>query len=124
MKNNELFLQFKWLTICICACGLLGAFFAGLQVTLFEQTESGRYAVHNECVEWNEDCVYGCQQAQYDNPENPPSCNECCVRYKDVAEPLGKRIAEVAKLYSVLGGSLGIVIGLTIADEKRKKLIS
>jgi len=121
-EKQEIKLQIKWLAISITICALIGVLIAGIQVMFFEQTASGRYAVHNECVLWNEDCVHGCQEAQYDNPERPPSCEECCIQRKDVVSPLGKRISEVAKLYSIIAGSLGIVIGLTIADEKKRKL--
>lgn len=122
MTNNvELLLQIKWLTISISVCALIGAIFATGKVLLFEQTPSGRYAVHNECVQWNEACISGCQDAQYDNPQNPPSCEECCIQHKDVVTPLGKRITDSVKTYAVLVGSVGIVVGLTIADEKKKK---
>ena len=122
-EKQEILLQIKWLIISLTICALIGALVAGIKVMFFEQTPSGRYAVYNECVEWNEDCVNNCQEAQRENPQRPPSCGECCIQYKDVVSPLGKRISEVAKLYALYGGSIGIVIGLANAEEKKRKII-
>lgn len=122
-QKKEIILQVKWLTIGIIACGLVGAIIGTAQVLFFEQTPGGRYAVHNECVLWDEGCIQGCEEAQYDNPQNPPSCEECCIKYKDLVDPLGNRISELAWRYGVLGGGIGVVVGLTIAEEKKRKLL-
>lgn len=110
------------MAISILLCGLIGALIAGLKVLLFEQTKSGRYAVHQECVLWNDSCVRGCQDAAQENPQNPPSCDGCCLRHDDVVESLGMRIATLAKMYGVFGGSIGLGVGLIIADDKKRKL--
>ena len=83
-QRKEIVLQIKWLIIGIVICGLIGASIGTIQVLFFEQTSSGKYAVHNECVLWDEKCMQGCSEAQYENPQNPPSCEECCLRYKDL----------------------------------------
>lgn len=119
-EKEELLLQLKWLFISIVLCGLVGSIIAGFQVLLFEQTTSGKYAVNKECTLWSESCIKDCEDHQYDNPGRPPSC-ECCLKYDDITSPLGKRIKELSWRYTLYGGSFGIVIGLIIAEEKKRK---
>jgi len=119
-KRQEVLVQIKWIFISILACGFVGAIIAGVQVVFFEQTPSGRYAVHNECVLWDENCVQDCQDSQ--DPVRPTSCESCCLKRDDLIIPLGMRIKELAWQYGLIGGSIGITIGLIIAEEKRRKL--
>ncbi len=119
---NTTLSDIKWLVFGIAICAAVGALIATIQVVYFEQTESGRYSVHEVCKTWNEACIRACEDAQHDNPQNPPSCDECCLETGTEVEPLGQRLKDLIFYYSVLGGGIGITVGLTIADQKRRQL--
>jgi len=121
-RKSELALQIKWLILGIILCGLVGIIIGTAQVLFFEQTPSGRYATKEVCIEYDMACEEACSQADYDPQNSGISCN-CCLQTKVIAIPLGKQIQETSWKYGILGAGLGVVVGLTIAEEKKKKLI-
>jgi hypothetical protein len=124
LKEDGSLNALKWMGLFMILFFFIGYLFAVIKVVYFEQTDSGQYAIHNECVYWDEPCIRSCEDAQFDNPRNPPSCAECCLRYKDQATPIGLRIRELGKRYGLVASSIGMVVGLTISEEKRKNVAS
>ena len=118
-EKQEILLQIKWLFWGILVCGFIGAIIAGIKVLLLEQTPSGRYAVHKECISWDENCIQNCQAEQ--DPVRPFSCKSCCELYDNLVDPLGKRVNKLAWRYTGIGGAIGITVGLIIAENKKRK---
>lgn len=118
---KELFFDLKWLLLGILLCGFIGTIIAGSQVLLLEQTPSGRYAAHQECVLWDEVCAKDCIEVAQEN-QRGASCDSCCLKHAGVVDPLGKRIYDLALRYGLIGSGIGVTIGLVIAEEKKKKI--
>jgi len=119
--KQELLLQLKWATLSVVLLGFVGLGIAVVRVLLFEQTPSGRYAVHKECVLWDEGCIEACDEAVGDDPRGGGISCDCCIKTDEIASNLGDRLKELIFEYSLIGSTLGVVIGLSIAQSIKDK---
>ena len=117
-KEDGSIYSLKWILTSMVVLFFVGYVVAGAQVLFLEQTRDGKYAVHNECVEWDEDCIRSCED-EYD--VRPHSCESCCIRYDYQVDPIGYRMKEIGGLYGFVAAvGPGILIGATIADQRWK----
>lgn len=108
----------KYMLIGIVIFAIIGAGFGLAKVTFLEQSPSGRYAVHTECVEVDYACVDACE-ADRDPWGGSSSCN-CCLYSREMVTPLGNRLREQAKLFALIFGSFGFTVGIVYGSEKWK----
>lgn len=114
-KKQSLYYELVFTAFGVVGGALFGALYAGTHVLLFEQSESGRYAVYQKCVDAI--CYVG------HGDQTGGDCN--CKSYEEVAVPLGQRIVEQSKYYAFLWGAIGFAPGLIMGNflwnRKRKK---
>jgi len=115
-KEKKGFLYWvAWTGGGIIVCTLIAIGIATVQVLLFEKTESGRYAVYNQCIEVDKDCVNSCI------PEQGDDCN-CCLRRDNKVVPIGNRIEDLMIRYTFASILAGAFVGNVIGDVRRKKV--
>ncbi len=112
---------YSYVFVGILLGAMAGLLFTFVKVNYFEKTKSGMFAVHKECVQWNEACIDACEDSRDD--VRGGSCSSCCILEDDVVETLGDRLSSEAKLYGlVFAFGPGLLVGLGLAEDKRKRI--
>lgn len=102
LKNDGSLFALKWIFSCMIIFVILGGTIGVLKVSFFEQSPSGRYAVHQEC-----------------DSDNAMSDEPCDVFNTEVST-LGQRQADQARLYALVFGFAGIGAGAFISEMRKK----
>lgn len=103
-KNDGTLFPLKWIFICMILFAVIGAIFGVLKVSFFEQSPSGRYAIHQECDTDNA------------TPDEP------CDAFYTKVSTLGQRQADQTRFYALLFGfGPGIGVGAFVSEMRKKK---
>lgn len=111
-----------WTSIFTISLGILGMIIAVFWVLFFQQSTNGKYAITNECVLYNEECLKGCEDeaATRDPIQGGINC-DCCLKTEEFSTPLGKYIKEQALMLGKVGILFGLVFGSLYGEQKYLK---
>lgn len=123
LKTDGSLYMLAWTIAFMLAGYVIGYILGNFKVQLIEQTPSGRYATHEECVLWDENCIKECENAEQEPwGGSSPNC-ACCLEYKTVAVPLGQRLVEVGKAWGIVGAGVTCTIGLVYSENRWRRKI-
>jgi phosphate/sulfate permease len=112
MKKVSEKIVITWVIVGVLGGAILGSLYGTIRVLYFEQSETGRYAVYERCI----------QDRQLSGSDGP---EYACDQYEDTAVPLGKRLKNqmwhYALIWGLIGFGPGAIIGSSIWQKRVEK---